>query len=147
MENELELTKKRLTELSRRAFERGIQTSSDFLSPGEQAEAVRLRLLLQHAVLLVFPVVLGCGKHDPHDRRLRLLGLLPAAARPKQRRRAQQEEYTSGKTFFLFLPHRRTSRFCITILPFLTSNCKQCASSAAAIQTKKHPGPRDEQIP
>ena len=44
MENELELTKKRLTELSRRAFERGIQTSSDFLSPGEQAEAVRLRL-------------------------------------------------------------------------------------------------------
>ena len=44
MENELELTKKRLTELSRRAFERGIQTSSDFLSPGEQAEAARLRL-------------------------------------------------------------------------------------------------------
>ena len=51
MENELELTKKRLTELSRRAFERGIQTSSDFLSPGEQAEAARLRLSLIHISL------------------------------------------------------------------------------------------------
>lgn len=44
MENELELLKKRLAELSRRAYERGIQTASDFLSPGEQAEAARLRL-------------------------------------------------------------------------------------------------------
>lgn len=44
MENELELTKKRLAELSRRASERGIQMLSEFLSPGEQAEAARLRL-------------------------------------------------------------------------------------------------------
>lgn len=44
MENDLELTKKRLLELSRRAWERGITVTSDFLTPGEQAEAARLRL-------------------------------------------------------------------------------------------------------
>lgn len=44
MENELELTKKRLIELSRRAYERGVPTFSEFLTPGEQTELGRLRI-------------------------------------------------------------------------------------------------------
>ena len=44
MDNELELLKKRLAELSRRSAERGICTHSEFLSLGEQTELSRLRL-------------------------------------------------------------------------------------------------------
>ena len=44
MENELEMLKKRLAELSRRAAERGISTHSEFLSLGEQTELARLKL-------------------------------------------------------------------------------------------------------
>ena len=44
MDNELEMLKKRLVELSRRSAERGIKTNSEFLSLGEQAELLRLRL-------------------------------------------------------------------------------------------------------
>ena len=44
MDNELELLKKRLAELSKRAAERGICTHSEFLSLGEQTELSRLRL-------------------------------------------------------------------------------------------------------
>ena len=44
MDNELELLKKRLAELSRRSAKRGICTHSDFLSLGEQTELSRLRL-------------------------------------------------------------------------------------------------------
>lgn len=44
MDNELEMLKKRLVELSRRSAERGIKTNSEFLSLGEQTELLRLRL-------------------------------------------------------------------------------------------------------
>ena len=44
MDNELELTKKRLAELSRRAYDRGICTFSEFLTPGEQTELGRMHL-------------------------------------------------------------------------------------------------------
>lgn len=43
MENELELTKKRLSELARRAEKRGIPVESDFLTPAEQLELTRMR--------------------------------------------------------------------------------------------------------
>ena len=43
MDNELEMLKKRLVELSRRSAERGIKTNSEFLSLGEQTELLRLR--------------------------------------------------------------------------------------------------------
>ncbi len=44
LDNELELTKKRLAELSRRAYDRGICTFSEFLTPGEQTELGRMHL-------------------------------------------------------------------------------------------------------
>ena len=44
MDNELEMLKKRLVELSRRSAERGKKTNSEFLSLGEQTELLRLRL-------------------------------------------------------------------------------------------------------
>ena len=42
MENELELVKKRLSELAKRAERRGIPVESDFLTPAEQLELTRL---------------------------------------------------------------------------------------------------------
>ena len=44
MENELELTKKRLMELAKRSERRGIPVESDFLTPAEQLELTRMRL-------------------------------------------------------------------------------------------------------
>ena len=44
MENELELTKKRLAELARRAEKRSESVASEFLTPAEQLELTRLRL-------------------------------------------------------------------------------------------------------
>ncbi len=43
MENKLDMTKKRLSELSQRAERRGIVTSSEFLTPAEQAGLLSLR--------------------------------------------------------------------------------------------------------
>lgn len=44
MENELELTKKRLIELAKRSERRGIPVESDFLTPAEQLELAHMRL-------------------------------------------------------------------------------------------------------
>ncbi len=60
MDNELELTKKRLAELARRAEKRGEAAYSDFLTPAAQAEAARM----QSASLLCFD-----GGFDGAERR------------------------------------------------------------------------------
>lgn len=65
LENELELTKKRLAELSRRAYERGVRTFSEFLTPGEQTELGRMRL--------AEPCVLD-GGYSEAERRVAVFG-------------------------------------------------------------------------
>lgn len=65
MDNEIELLKKRLSELSRRSAERGISTSSEFLSLGEQTELSRMKTETEYEL---------CGGFEQAERKLAVFG-------------------------------------------------------------------------